>query len=165
VKKSIAFFFLLVFSISLPGFSIELHFCQGKVTDVAIFGDAVCTCDKHAANHVEEVVSEDHDSTNKSCCEKEKVTENCDLHVGCADQHEADSFTKKCCKTEKLTITSAKLKALSALKNTKAVLLAVAVLNPYSITEGFSQPSKDSYSYEAPPLKRNLVVLHRVFRI
>jgi len=163
VKKSLAFFFLLVFSVSLPGFSVELHFCKGKITDIAFFGNTACSCDKHQARNADQPLKAN-EVAGKSCCEKHKAVAESDFESGSADK-KVDSFAKKCCKTEKVTLTSAKLKALSSLKTAKTTLTALAVLNPYLLTQGFTQRSSHAYAYFEPLLDRDLLILHSVFRI
>jgi hypothetical protein len=153
VRKSIALFFLLVFSISQPGFSVELHFCEGKITDVAVFGHAACRCE----NPQEPVVmNPDHQDSCEKHCHKTELEQT---------KKSTGHYQKACCKTEKLTLTSAKLKALSSLKTSQVVMLAAAILNPYAITAQFAQTEKQFAPYIPPLIERDLTILHRVFII
>jgi hypothetical protein len=77
----------------------------------------------------------------------------------------ADLLQKNCCKTEKLTLTSSKLKALSSLKTSQVVLFAVAILNPYAISDRFEEAEQEFIPYIPPLIARDLTILHRVFVI
>ena len=153
MKKSVALFFLIVFSISLPGYSVEVHFCEGKITDVALFGNASCVCEnKKAPVAVEE---EHHHAGCKKHCQPEKAEAN----------KEVTKFHKECCKTEKLTLTSSKLKAHSSHKITQVVLMAAAILNPYIITDLIREREAESTPYLPPLIQRDLQILNSVFII
>ncbi|MBK7128660.1 MAG: hypothetical protein IPM74_01590 [Crocinitomicaceae bacterium] len=113
-----AIFFLVIFLFSLPGFTIELHYCKGKITDISFFGNAHCSCDSIESNK-EEVQNE------KSCkkhCHKSSSTKKSSLELK----------QKKCCKTEKYTISSLKLKANSS---TRLALDLTAKLVPASFND------------------------------
>lgn len=152
MKRAVALFFLVVFSFSLPGYSIEVHFCKGKLTDISFFGDTSCKCEVPLESNV---ISTSEDSCHRNCHALKKQV--------------PDSATKiqqkKCCSTEKLTLTSSKLKAFSPVPSSSAVVLAVAVLNPF-ILQTISGVSKPSLEFYTPPaFERDLVLIHRTLLI
>lgn len=147
-----AIFFLFVFCISLPGFSVELHYCKGEITDISFFGEANCVCkDSHKESEL-----------------KFSETNSCEKH--CHDDLEKSEAPvqlkkdKKCCKTEKLTFTSAKLKAISSSKFNQ-ILAVLAIVNPFLITEFFEKEERFLLLYEPPLLKQDILVLNSVFII
>jgi hypothetical protein len=152
VKKSIAIFFLFVFCFSLPGFSVELHYCKGKVTDISFFGEADCICkEAHSESKLEF-----------------SKTNSCEKH--CHDELEKSKSRvqlkkdKNCCKTEKLTFTSSKLKAISSSKFNQIVAV-LAILNPFLVAEFFEKEERFLLLYEPPLLKQDILVLNSVFII
>lgn len=152
VKKSIAIFFLFVFCISLPGFSVELHYCKGKITDISFFGEANCVCkDSHQES--------ENEFSETNSCEKH-------CHDG-LEKSEAPvqvKKDKKCCKTEKVTFTSSKLKAISSSKINQ-ILAVLAIVNPFLIADLFERKGSFLLLYEPPLLKQDILVLNSVFII
>lgn len=150
MKKSIAFFFLFVFCISLPGFSVELHYCKGEVTDISFFGEASCVCKTEV-----QLTKEKQEST----CEKH-------CHKSVKSEKKSEKIHKKnsCCKTEKLTFSSAPLKAHSNSKVAEVFSL-IAVLNPYFLSQLDQQTVAFSDFYSSPRYVRDLTILHAVYRI
>lgn len=152
VKKSIAVFFLLIFCVSLPGFSVELHYCKGEVTDISFFGEAGCACKDSHKTMVEE-------PTGLTTCEK---------HCHKSDvRNQTENQVKKnksCCKTEKLTFTSSKLKANSSTK-VNTILAVLAVINPYAITHFFADNNPAYVVYLPPHITEDLLILNSVLII
>lgn len=152
MKKSIAIFLLLVFCISLPGFSVELHYCKGEITDISFFGEANCVCkdskEEKTVTSVETVSCKKH-------CHKETTVD---------DVKDNLKSEKKCCKTEKLTFTSSKLKAISSSKINQ-IIAVLAILNPYLIAEILQKADTDFLLYEPPLKDQDLLVLNSVFII
>jgi hypothetical protein len=152
VKKSIAIFFLFVFCFSLPGFSVELHYCKGKVTDISFFGEANCVCKD---SHVEQSDKSTETVSCKKHCHKEAVSD---------ESRQKLKKDKNCCKTEKLTFTSSKLKAISSSKLSQLVAV-LAVVNPFLLSELSENAGTDFLLYEPPLLDQDLLVLNSVFII
>lgn len=152
VKKSIAIFFLFVFCFSLPGFSVELHYCKGEVTDISFFGEANCIC-KDA--HTETVL----ESSKANSCEK-----HCHNELEKSKSQIQLKNNKNCCKTEKLTFASSKLKAISSSKFNQFVAI-LAVVNPFLISEFFERQDRFVFLYEPPLFKHDILVLNSVFII
>lgn len=153
MKRSIAVFLLFVFCISLPGYSIEVHFCKGKITDIAFFGDAACHCETPQTPAT--VSTENTMKCHKHCHEKQ--TSNAKKSVQVAQ--------KKCCKTQHLTLTSSKLKAFSSVKTNQVVWMALAILNPYAVTERLALSKQNYRPYQPPYIDKDLTILNRVFII
>ena len=57
---------LLLFSSTLFANNVELHYCHGALTDVALLGTTSCTCPEHEEAHEPDVEAE------TSCCPHEK---------------------------------------------------------------------------------------------
>jgi len=152
MKKSVALFFLFVFCVSLPGFSVELHYCKGTVTDISFFGHANCLCEDSEKNA-------EHKKSEKLDCQK-----HCHGESVSPVTESMIKLQKACCKTEKLTMTSSKLKAFSGTKKVE-VLYAVAVLNPYALAELVFKTNQVVSHYLPPQCSRDLSVLNSVFII
>jgi hypothetical protein len=152
VKKSIAIFFLFVFCISLPGFSVELHYCKGEITDISFIGETNCVC----KGSKEEQTTE---STETISCKK-----HCHKEAAIDDSKENLKQEKKCCKTEKLTFASSKLKAISSSKFNQIVAL-LAIVNPFLIGKLLQKADTDFLLYEPPIKQRDLQILNSVFII
>jgi hypothetical protein len=80
-----AIFLLTLFSFSAFGNTFEIHYCEGEVTDISLFGFANCVCD----NDVVVVEEEACHSAQNSCCEAPPLTEQ--------DQNMEE---KSCCESE-----------------------------------------------------------------
>jgi hypothetical protein len=152
VKKSIAIFFLFVFCVSLPGFSVELHYCKGEITDISFFGEANCVCKDSKEDH------------NVASVETISCKKHCHAEAAVDNSKENLKNEKKCCKTEKLTFTSSKLKAISSSKFHQIVAV-LAIVNPYLIAEISQKAETDFLLYEPPLRKHDLLVLNSVFII
>jgi hypothetical protein len=141
-----------VFCISLPGFSVELHYCKGEITDISFFGEANCVCkDSHQESEIEF-------SKTNSCekhCHNELETSKAQLEL---------KNDRKCCKTEKLTFTSSKLKAISSSKFSQFITV-LAVVNPFLVAEFVEKKERFLLLYEPPLLKQDILVLNSVFLI
>ena len=141
-----AIFFLFIFLFSLPGFTIELHYCKGKITDISFFGDANCSCESPEYNK-EEIQPE---KSYKKHCHKSSNSK----------KNSVELKQKKCCKTEKYTISSLKLKANSSTRialDLSTKLLPVSfteVVNPAVFTTRFTLTSGDN----SPPESRHVPV-------
>lgn len=149
VKKSISIFFLFTFCFSLSGFSVELHYCKGEVTDISFFGEASCVCNESQAPCVE---------TELTSCKK-----HCHKEVSSSDSKKT-AVKNSCCKTEKLTYTPSKLKAISVTKISE-IIAVLALYNPYLILELFPETDQVSANYSPPLLQRDISVLNSVFII
>lgn len=148
MKRSIALFFLFLFSFSLTGYSIELHYCKGSITDVSFFGDANCSCESM------KMQPEEKDTCKKSC-HKHQISQNVELNAG---KH------KKCCKTEKLTLTSSKLKAFSSTE-IKLFSVWVSFIDPFSFVELTDENDIICFCAPDPHLTADITILNSVFRI
>jgi len=151
VKKLKAIFFLISFSFSITGHTLELHYCQGKVTDVSLIGHANCFCGQSHAQ-VDERETE-------SNCEKH-------CHSVSKDEKKIDVEIKKenCCKTEKLTFLSPSIKALS---NTDIPLwtVSLSILDPTFFIQSVYKQSVNPLAYIAPILHRDITILTGTFLI
>ncbi|MBK9191144.1 MAG: hypothetical protein IPM77_06290 [Crocinitomicaceae bacterium] len=148
MKRSISFFFLVLFSFSLTSYSIELHYCKGSITDVSFFGDANCTCENSKTPVEDEV-------TCKKSCHSHELSENDLLKT---------EKNNKCCKTEKLTLTSSKLKAFSSTE-IKLFSVWVSFIDPISFVGHSDENDLVSFSCHAPLLTADISLLYNVFRI
>lgn len=86
MRKWISIFFLFIFGITNTGFSIDIHFCDNQITDIALFDEAVCICDE-----AEEI-------TTKHCCAVEEQIN----HKQCNSTHHKFSEHKNCCENQKV---------------------------------------------------------------
>ncbi|NOQ72225.1 MAG: hypothetical protein GQ574_09505 [Crocinitomix sp.] len=75
---------LALFSFSAFGNTFEIHYCEGQITDIALFGSANCVCDNEVAVETKACHTE-HDS----CCESQVPSE---------DQNSIEK--KTCCESE-----------------------------------------------------------------
>jgi hypothetical protein len=79
-----AILLLALFSFSAFGNTFEVHYCEGEITDIALFGTANCVCENEViveteACHMEhssccapeEPVDQENNIEDKSCCESE----------------------------------------------------------------------------------------------
>jgi hypothetical protein len=148
MNRSISFFFLFLFSFSLTGYSIELHYCKGSITDVSFFGDADCTCESSKM-----VLSEK--ETCKKSCHAPEILSN--------DSVKSDD-SKKCCKTEKLTLTSSKLKAFSSTE-IKLFSVWVSCIDPIIFLEPADENDLVQTHFPDPLLTNDFTLLNKVFRI
>lgn len=151
VKKSISIFFLFTFCFSLSGFSVELHYCKGEVTDISFFGEASCVCNEAQSACLET-------ESKSSSCKK-----HCHMEIPSCDSKNL-AVKNSCCKTEKLTYTPSKLKAISVTK-TSEIIAVLAIYNPYLILELFPETNQVSANYAPPILQRDISVLYSVFII
>ena len=80
------------------GHTLELHYCQGLVTDVSFIGHAECVCN----NSQMEVGVKDKKTSCEKHCHDDEVGDN-----SCHSELEDND----CCKTEKFTFLSPSVKA------------------------------------------------------
>lgn len=141
-----AIFFLTIFVMSLRGYSFEVHYCHGEITDLALFGHADCVC---------ETATDIVDKKEEMPCHKKKTT----------PAKESVSGKKECCKTEYLTYTTVKLKAAASFKID--LIKKIAILNPQFLLEliGIYPPVEGIREYIPPLPKRDLPVLFRTLLI
>tara|TARA_B110000037_G_scaffold125349_1_gene142843 strand:- start:3123 stop:3569 length:447 start_codon:yes stop_codon:yes gene_type:complete len=66
-----AIFLLTLFSFSAFGNTFEIHYCEGEVTDISLFGSANCVCENEVVFAEEEACHAEH----SSCCDKSPVAE------------------------------------------------------------------------------------------
>jgi hypothetical protein len=149
VKRFKAYFFLLTFCFSTLGYSLELHYCKGQVTDVSFIGSAECVC---PGGHDHE------DKAERTCtktCHPEKPVQ----------KNGIDYQGKGCCKTEQLSFYSSSLKALSSHHIPAFELVLAHVFNPF-VSYGFYAPlAKTVVEYNDPLTDRDITILTRTFRI
>ncbi len=134
--------FLLLFTST--GFSIDLHYCGGKVADVSIFGKA------NACNMMEEV----NDSSNH--CQVEQKNQ------------QQDSFKQsKCCYNETLAVDITD--ELTNADNTTLSHAQLTFITAYFISSYhlfFSEEKETEYfNYSPPMISKDIQVLDQVFII
>jgi hypothetical protein len=148
MKRFKAYFFLLTFCFSTLGYSLELHYCKGQVTDVSFIGAAECVCgDRH-----------DHQGMDDSCgktCHAEKT----------AQKNTIENKAKGCCKTEQLSFYSSSLKALSTYHMPAFELAFAEIFNPLCVRGFYCLCAKAPVEYSNPFPDRDITILTRSFRI
>lgn len=133
------------------GHTLELHYCQGLVTDVSLIGHAECVCDN---SHISAGFTEKKSSCEKHCHDEQVVDKT--SHSELEDN--------ECCKTEKFTFLSPSVKALS---NTEIPIQAILVseLNPTNFVSTISEKKQVRARYSEPILFRDITILTRTFLI
>jgi len=82
-----AILFLLVFTLSSFGKSVQVHYCHGEITDTAFFGSVKCVCTNESeaeplmACHQEEKSHCDHDDENQESNHAKMDSECCKTAV------------------------------------------------------------------------------------
>lgn len=133
--KLISAILLFVFSISLTGFSVDIHFCEGKLTDVAFFSEASCICDNHEFEE-------------KSCCQHQKENAK-DCHTSNA----ALTKNKPCCSNEELVVQALKFDSTNPTVKSHAKViylqanqLDIVKINDVKTIHLFSNSSKQNFN-------------------
>ncbi|MFT5821035.1 MAG: hypothetical protein ACI8ZM_002284 [Crocinitomix sp.] len=75
---------LVLFSFSAFGNTFEIHYCEGEITDIALFGSANCVCENEVLIETETCHSE-----KESCCQSEEPSE-----------HQDNVEDKTCCESQ-----------------------------------------------------------------
>ncbi len=141
MSRLYAYILLVIFTVTLPSYSVELHYCQGAITDVALLGSASCVCqDKEQEEKTEVTKCEFH------CHSKSLQAQNTD-----------ELAHKPCCKTEKLTLSSAKLKASPSSK------IEFSAITPVESKVDFfnslnSQTQHDVFLYRPQNLHKDVTI-------
>lgn len=151
MKRFKSILLLLIFLASIKGYSFEMHYCQGKITDISFIGHTECLCQHDDLK--EEA------STHENHCKK-----NC--HSSKLKESFRNDLIKDsgCCKTEQVTLMSTSIKALSS--NELPVIMAiVATLNPFFFNVE-TEFNPNIFKYYSPPiLVEDITVLVRTFLI
>ena len=128
MKRLISILLLFTFSLTLVGYNLEVHYCDGEITDVSSIGKSECVCDS-------KIVKEE-----KSHCEM-----SCDSH----DEEETEEDEEDCCKTEKISIATTDILVSSSKVNLEQVILLSTLLEIHL----FSKESRfqEVYDYYKPP--------------
>jgi hypothetical protein len=140
---------LLLFSLSSLGKSVEIHYCEGTITDLALFGGAQCIC-----------VEDEVDS--KTECH-DTVSESSNCHDEKSDNHSDLSGESTCCETIALPILE-NVKYENVERVEFPILLALIHLNPYYFLSE-TQPVKVTDFYLTPQLSQEFQVLFQTFLI
>mgnify|MGYP000005842448 CR=1 FL=1 len=103
-----AILLLVLFSFSAFGNTFEVHYCEGQITDIALFGSANCVCEN------EEVVEVEHcHAQEDACCKSQEPVE-----------HENHVEKKTCCQTEFTQVINT-----AELQNSANTIQLIAVAN------------------------------------
>lgn len=145
--KAIVLF--LLFSLSSLGKSVEIHYCEGTITDLAFFGGAHCICVEDEAN-------------SKTECH-DKVIESSKCHDEKSENHSDLSNESTCCETIALPILE-NVKYENVERVEFPILLALIHLNPYYFLSE-TQPVKVADFYLTPQLSQEFQVLFQTFLI
>lgn len=137
---------LLLFSLSSLGKSVEIHYCEGRITDLAFFGGAQCIC-------VEDEVDCHDNLTEKSTCHEDESEDN----------HSDLSKESSCCETIALPILE-NVKYESVDRVEFPILLALIHLNPYYFLSE-TQLVKVADNYLEPQRSQEFQVLFQTFLI
>lgn len=140
---------LLLFSLSSLGKSVEIHYCEGTITDLALFGGAQCIC------------VEDEVDCKTEC--HDKVSESSKCHDEKSDNHSDLSNESTCCETIALPILE-NVKYENVDRVEFPILLALIHLNPYYFLSE-TQPVKVTDFYLTPQLSQEFQVLFQSFLI
>ncbi len=79
-----ALLLLVLFSFSAFGNTFEVHYCEGQITDIALFGSADCVCENEVIVEVEHCHGQE-----DACCKTSEPAE-----------HENHVEKKTCCQSE-----------------------------------------------------------------
>lgn len=128
-----AILLLVLFSFSALGNTFEIHYCEGEVTDIALFGSADCVCENEAAFVVEETCHGAH----TACCGSKLKTE-----------QERSLEKKSCCESEFATvIKTSEFQHMP--KSTQQVWGILLILNPSVFLEQTVEFNTE-FTYIAP---------------
>ena len=145
-----AIFFLLLFSVSLVGNALELHYCKGELTDIALIGSADCVCPGEKPEQVIDSCSMDKGCGHHKPSKKQKPSKS---NVG----------EKDCCQTEIVQLLDSS-NMLSTPKTTMKVAVAVVLYNP----QLFIKPVRKKYQafhYNEPDFWADIPILIQSFLI
>lgn len=141
---------LLLFSLSSLGKSVEIHYCEGRITDLAFFGGAQCICVEDEADS--KVDCHDNLAEKSTCHEDESEDNHSDLLI-----------ESSCCETIALPILE-NVKYESVDRVEFPILLALIHLNPYYFLSE-TQPVKLVNNYLDPQRSQEFQVLFQTFLI
>lgn len=136
----------LLVLVSSTGFSIDLHYCQGKVKSFSFFGEAQSCHQPAKVSH---------------CSKKRKA-----CHAPISDQTQVEDCKKNCCTNQTLTIASnEEAKQLESSEITaqdhSKQLLPILLYNPKWLS---TYKTKSPYLNHIPPLlNKNLRLLIQTF--
>jgi len=133
------------------GHTLELHYCQGRVTDFSLIGHAECVCE--SSHKINETVTTDSDCQN-----------HCHTEPSQDEKSYSDLSEKGCCKTEKLTLLSPSIKAHS---NTEISIQAVIVdvFNPTFFVHPIAESNENCFGYITPIFSRDITLLTHSYLI
>lgn len=151
MKKLKAIFLLVIFLSSIVGYSFEMHYCKGQITDVSFIGHAECVCVDGNTTHETESQSK----TCKKSCHDEELKVNLNK----------DNFKDTgCCKTKQVTYMSSTVKALSS-SELPLIIAIVATINPLYFIGSPNLKAKSFNHYSSPVLIKDITILVRTFLI
>ncbi len=140
---------LVLFSLSSLGKSVEIHYCEGTITDLALFGGAQCICVE------DEIDSKTH------CHDNLSETSNC--HDVKTENHSDLSNESTCCETIALPILEdVKFENVDQVES--PILLALIFLNPYYFFSETELALTEDF-YLAPQRSQEFQVLFQTFLI
>lgn len=151
MRKLTAIIFLFIFSTTLFANSVQLHYCQGELTDITIIGEADCICPVEEAPHDHHTEQE-----NKCCDEQEEETPNPALQV--------KGDNDDCC-TTKVIQASASDYISSNLNEHSNIDTAPIHANRFDIQNSLTRHHSVVQPYYLPPLERDIIVWFQSFRI
>lgn len=138
---------LILFSVSTIGNAIDVHYCEGQFTDIALFGDVDCCCVKVEAVH--------------SDCET-KAEDKC--HSVPIQDSEENSVTKKgCCDTATIEMIRDKDFAMTKSLNIPAAIIYVH-FNTFIFQELTTDVVEDFY-FQPPYRIKDIPLFNQVFII
>ena len=147
--RAFAMFMAFLMFTSSIGFSMDVHFCGGKLESFSFFGDSE-PCEMMKPKQEKEL---------RSCCESpKKEVKPC---------HNREIAKGNCCHNESFVIDNGGEFESSdfSLEQFQQVLFAVIVLFPnFDLFKITSKQVNYAY-YNPPPIIKDISVLHQVFRI
>jgi len=135
------------------GFSMDIHFCKGKIEKVQLFGSAECDMDMKMEPIVE--------ITENECCHKPKV----EITKSCHNEENAEK--SKCCYNETIVIdvtNDVSEMEASDVSFEHFSFFTYFILSSYVLF--FPEETNENFKEYSPPLiSKDISVLHQVFII
>lgn len=144
--------FLMLFS--SVGFSMDVHFCGGKIENIGFFGKAEeCIMMKEAKAEKEK----------HACCgSKEKVISHCSKN-----DLESEVIKGKCCHNENFVLQSVDDTNTSnalVLEEVDLIFVSIFILNSIYLFDNELEVN-NYFNYKPPPIDYDVTILHQVFII
>lgn len=135
---------------SVFGRSVEVHYCNGELTEAAIFGSVDCCC-----------LAKQTDSLPESC--HQKTEEHC--HPADDDNSDHDTtLNETCCETALIEFFNTVHLDLSHQQTMQSLVFVIALVNPY-LFSSLSSSEQVFVHYEQPLLWSDLSIKFRNFLI